>query len=301
MNIRRFSQLNLAVLLTLLLVGCNTSKPHRPLMGGYATERRTSLNDGFESAENQSSGERESKETGLETGYDGGDMEASPGLPVINIPVESQILRREGYVASYNKDTKIANWVMWHLTSERLTGPAKRKNSGFEEDGDVPLPRAMDRDYSRSGYDRGHLCPAGDNKFSDKAMAQSFLFTNICPQDPNLNRGDWNEMEQQCRRWAEQYGDIYVVAGPILFRGKHKTIGRNKVTVPEAFFKVVLCLQGKPKGIGFIYRNEEGNRPKGDYVNSIREVERLTGFDFFSRLEDGLENKVERTADFGSW
>ena len=123
----------------------------------------------------------------------------------------------------------------------------------------------------------------------------------VCPQNGNLNRGDWNEMEQACRRWAKEYGGVYVVCGPILYKGKHKTIGKNKVVVPEAFFKVVLRTGENPKAIGFIYKNAGGNRPKGDYVNTVDEVERITGIDFFPSLPDDVENKVEATADIADW
>ena len=169
------------------------------------------------------------------------------------------------------------------------------------EDEDVPTPRADDWDYYNSRYDRGHMCPAGDNKWDSEAMRQSFLFTNICPQAPGLNRGDWNEMENACRNWARENGDIYIVCGPILYKGRHKTIGKHKVVVPEAFFKVVLCMRGTPKAIGFIYKNGDGNRPKGDYVNSVDEVERITGFDFFQSLPDDVEKAVEATADLDEW
>lgn len=215
--------------------------------------------------------------------------------------VPEQMLRRAGYTASYNKATKLPNWVAWHLTADRITGPAKRSGVDFQADMDVPAPRAEDSDYYGSGYDRGHMCPAADNKYSEKAMEESFLFTNMCPQNGNLNRGDWNEMEQACRRWAKEYGGVYVVCGPILYKGKHKTIGKNKVVVPEAFFKVVLRTGETPKAIGFIYKNAEGNRPKGDYVNTVDEVERITGIDFFTSLPDDVENKVEATADIADW
>ena len=229
---------------------------------------------------------------------DGGDellRQASPdGMP-------EQMLVRTGYTASYNKTTKLPNWVAWRLTVDRCEGPAKRSGVDFEADMDVPAPRAEDGDYYGSGYDRGHMCPAADNKYSVKAMEESFLFTNMCPQNGNLNRGDWNEMEQACRRWAKDYGGVYVVCGPILYKGKHKTIGKNKVVVPEAFFKVVLRTGEDPKAIGFIYKNAEGNRPKGDYVNTVDEVERLTGIDFFPSLPDDVEAKVEAAADIADW
>lgn len=222
-------------------------------------------------------------------------------LAVTPDSVPSMILERAGYVTSYNKKTKLPNWVAWHLTAENTKGSHSRKGIDFMEDEDVPTPRADDWDYYNSGYDRGHMCPAGDNKWDSEAMRQSFLFTNICPQAPGLNRGDWNEMENACRSWARENGDIYIVCGPILYKVRHKTIGKHKVVVPEAFFKVVLCMRGTPKAIGFIYKNGDGNRPKGDYVNSVDEVERITGFDFFQSLPDDVEKALEATADLDEW
>ena len=222
-------------------------------------------------------------------------MQTSPkGTP-------EQILKRTGYVASYNKTTLLPNWVAWHLTAERTEGSAKRSGVDFAEDTEVPELRATDWDYYNSGYDRGHMCPAADNKWSKKAMEESFLFTNMCPQNGNLNRGDWNEMEMACRKWAKKYGDLYIVCGPILYKGKHKTIGKNKVFVPEAFFKVVLRTGDDPQAIGFIYKNTSGNRPKDSYVNTVDEVERITGIDFFPSLPDDVEKKVEAECDLGLW
>jgi endonuclease G len=212
-----------------------------------------------------------------------------------------QILMRKGYTVSYNKETKIPNWVAWHLTADHANGDAKRPGSAFHEDQDVPMPRANDYDYRKSGWSRGHMCPAGDNKWDAEAMYQSFLFTNICPQDERLNSGDWNQIEMSCRQWAIKYKDVYIVCGPILFHKQHETIGTDKVVVPEAFFKVVLCLNGKPKGIGFICRNEVGHHPKNFYVNTIDQVERITGMDFFPNLDDATETAVESRADINEW
>lgn len=232
-----------------------------------------------------------------EEGQAGGGLE----LPRITKGDKGQVLRRIGYTTSYNKDTKLPNWVAWQLTAGHTTGKHKRDGIDFQEDLDVPSPRAVDSDYYGSGYDRGHMCPSGDCKWDATAQRQSFLFTNMCPQAPSLNRGDWNEMEQACRRWAKRYGNLYIVCGPILYRQKHKTIGKNKVVVPEAFYKVVLRMGDEPKAIGFIYKNGDGNRPKGDYVNTVDQVERITGIDFFAALPDEVERKVESECSIGDW
>ena len=216
-------------------------------------------------------------------------------LLIQNVPQgkPSQILKREGYIVSYNYETHIPNWVAWHLKAQHTTGPYKREGIGFQEDIEAKGVRVTTFDYSRSGYDRGHMCPSADNKWSRRAQEQSFLLTNVCPQDHGLNVGDWNEMEKQCRKWAKVYGSIYIVSGPILYHQKHKTIGKSKVVVPDAFFKVILCMEGTIKAIGFIYKNKSGNRPKGDYVNSVDQIERITGIDFFSSLPDTIETRIE--------
>ena len=222
-------------------------------------------------------------------------------IPAPLTNVSEQILIRTGYTTSYNKDTRLPNWVAWHLTSAHTSGSASRKGKKFEEDTEAKGPRADNWDYYNSGYDRGHMCPAADNKWSERAMTESFLYTNACPQVHSLNAGDWQELENKCRDWALSYGDIYIVSGPLLYNTTHKTIGSNKVVVPEAFFKVVLCTNGEPKAIGFIYKNNDSNRPMGDYVNSVDEVERITGIDFFPSLPDDIENKVEATCSLAKW
>ena len=135
-------------------------------------------------------------------------------------------------------------------------------------------------------------------------MKESFYMTNICPQHPNLNGGDWHELEQACRRWAAE-GPVYIVCGPILYKkGSPKYIGKeHRVRVPEAFFKVVLAgvEKGKPRAIGFIYKNTAGNRPLDAYVNSVDEVERVTGIDFFPALPDKVENAVEKGYNIKDW
>ena len=119
----------------------------------------------------------------------------------------------------------------------------------------------------------------------EQVMCESFLFTNCCPQHANLNSGIWNQIEMSCRRWAEMYGDVYIVCGPVLYNQEHKTIGPNKVVVPEAFFKVIICLiNGEPEGIGYICKNEKEDNKRSSYVNTIAEIERITGFTFFPYL-----------------
>ena len=232
--------------------------------------------------------------------------EVNSDISSIDIPsplqnVSEQIIYRKGYVVSYNKDTKNPNWVAWHLTSQHTSGSHKRSGNAFHEDDEVPLPRANNDDYKGSGWSRGHMCPAGDNKWDSDAMYESFLFTNVCPQNSNLNSGVWNQIEMSCRKWAKKYGDVYIVCGPIFFNQEHETIGQSHIVVPEAFFKVVLCLTGEPKGIGFICRNSDGNRKKDMYVNSINQVERVTKMKFFPNLDNAIAEKVKNQSDLSDW
>ena len=209
-----------------------------------------------------------------------------------------QILRRTGYTTSYNKETRNPNWVAWHLTKGHTYGKNQRSDEVFSEDTEVS-PRATDNDYYNSRYDRGHMCPAGDNKWDATAMTESFLFTNICPQVHALNEGAWNDLELACRRWARKYGDVYIVCGPILDDSQHRTIGRRKVVVPKRFFKVILCLQDGPKAIGFIYENSSHNsRSLFKNATNVDEIEQLTGIDFFPKLRDDIETRIEATRGY---
>lgn len=293
---RRYTLLILLTCLLTAFYSCGGDAKVKPLMGGIKTAAKT-----IHEIENDIDDTQQSyANTGQPTSD---DEETVQGLeipaPITNR--DEQILRRIGYTVSYNKQTMQPNWVAWHLTKEHLSGSAKRPRKAFHEDEDVPEPRVLDADYYNSGVDRGHLCPAADNKWSEEAMLQSFLFTNICPQDHGLNVGDWNEMENQCRRWAKHYGDIYIVCGPIFYNKQHEKIGKHRIPVPEAFFKVVLRMGKTPHAIGFIYKNESGNRPMGDYVNTVDQVERITGYDFFPSLPDDVEKAVEATADLDEW
>ena len=215
------------------------------------------------------------------------------------------VLHRTNYTLSFNKSTNLPNWVAWRLDKKKLAQKVSRDRYKFVADPEVSGKNAVvTQDYAQSGYDRGHMCPANDSRWSADAMRESFYMTNICPQNPSLNSGDWNELEQACHKWAEE-GPIYIVCGPILYKkSKAEYIGKeHKIRVPEAFFKVVLAgvEKGKPRAVGFVYKNAKSNRPLDAYVNTVDEVERITGFDFFPQLPDEVENKVESRYNIKDW
>ena len=219
-------------------------------------------------------------------------------IPISKYKEKEVTLKRTSYTLSFNKETNLPNWVAWQLDKEKLVERVSRKRYSFKPDPNINSSQAVvTQDYANSGYDRGHMCPAGDSRWSGEAMKESFYMTNICPQHPNLNGGDWHELEQACRRWAEK-DKLYIVCGPILYKkALNPPIGKeHKIRVPDAFFKVILTgvEKGNPRAIGFIYKNSAGNRPLDSYVNSIDQVERITGLDFFSALPDEVENRVEK-------
>ena len=214
-------------------------------------------------------------------------------IPIMKSSAGGQILKRRGYTLSYNADYKTPQWVAWELTKKETKGKEGRTDK-FLPDPDVRGAKAYTGDYTKSGYDRGHMAPAADMKWSRKAMEESFYMSNICPQNPNLNRGDWNDLEEKSRQWAKKYGAVYIACGPIYDNKRPKRIGNNKVAVPDAFYKVVLINDKKnPKAIGFIFPNKAGHKPLKKYVVTVDSVEKRTNIDFFSALPDEIENKIE--------
>lgn len=196
----------------------------------------------------------------------------------------SLVMKRKAYTISYNERTKQPNWVAWLLTADHVDGPYSRDVTDFHEDEDVPAPRATLEDYKGSGYDRGHHCPAGDNKWDFDAMCESFLLSNMSPQNKRLNSGRWNQIEQAVRRLAAREDSIYIINGPIV-RGGMGSIGRNGVTVPVGFFKVVASLRGEPWGAAFVCSNDADNPSTEDCLTTIHKVEEMTGITFFPELD----------------
>ena len=220
--------------------------------------------------------------------------------PIPLVPRQEQIIRHSGYTVSYNKDLKIPNWVSYELTREETKGKEKRGNR-FIADPLVTGPIATNADYARSGYDKGHMAPAADMKWSPEAMKESFYFSNMCPQHPQLNRRGWKNLEEKIRDWAVADSAIIIICGPIIDKPS-KTIGKNKVAVPERFFKVILSPFVKPaRGIGFLFNNRQAVEPLSTYAVSIDSIEKLTHMDFFSPLPDEIENAVEANADYYQW
>lgn len=221
-------------------------------------------------------------------------------IPTLLTPRQQQIIRHTGYTVSYNKDTKLPNWVSYELTRAETKGKEKRSNR-FIADPLVKGAIATNADYTRSGYDKGHMAPAADMKWSPVAMNESFYFSNMCPQHPQLNRRGWKKLEDKIRDWAVADSAIIIICGPVI-KKQPKTIGKNKVAVPQQFFKVILSPFVKPmRAIGFLFNNEQSVDPLSAYVVTVDSIERLTNMDFFSLLPDEIENKIEAEANYFQW
>lgn len=222
-------------------------------------------------------------------------------IPKLCFEVRSQEISHMGYTVSYNSDRKIPNWVAWDLTVAEANADLPRKDR-FTPDPDVVGEQALDKDYRNSGYDRGHMAPAADMRWSSQAMRESFYLSNICPQNHNLNAGDWKSLEEKCRTWAEQFSRIYITAGPVYEPGLQKTIGPGNVVVPKRFFKAVLA-RG-PRGwqsIGFIFENAAGHRPLRHYALTVDSLEEITGLDFFYSLDRNLQQSIEASFSLEDW
>lgn len=225
-----------------------------------------------------------------------------PGLETVELPagLDSQIKEYEGFTISFNKSNGTPNYVAWELLGDETSGGSSRKNKFWTDPEIDGCPTTFD--YSRSGYDRGHLCPAADQKWSEQAMSDCFVMANICPQKHELNSGAWTTLENKERQWARRDSSIMIVAGPIYSENDRETIGENKVRVPGAFFKAFLSPYGdNPKAIAFVYPNMSAPGNMQDYAMSIDQLEALTGYDLFPSLPDDIEEKVESVYSFKEW
>lgn len=211
-----------------------------------------------------------------------------------------QIVHHENYSLSYSEAHEQAEWVAYELKKSHLSN-TNFKRPYFEIDKAVKTGAAHWRNYKQSGYDRGHLCPAGDRRFSKVAHDETFLTSNISPQNHEFNSGIWNTLEQKVRYWARKYDGVFVVTGGVL-EGQMETIGKEQVSVPNRFYKVLIdSNNGETKMIAFLLDHKDSNRPLYEFVVSVDTVEELTGIDFFPELDDSIENKLEASKSYKDW
>ncbi|MCI2228986.1 DNA/RNA non-specific endonuclease [Polaribacter sp. MSW13] len=222
------------------------------------------------------------------------------GFNYLPTSTTGQIVKHNGYTLSYSEKHEQAEWVAYSLNVKDIVY-TNRKRPFFNEDPQVKTKSAHWKSYKNSGYDRGHLCPAGDRRSTKERFNETFLTSNISPQKHDFNAGIWNRLEQKTRYWAKKYNHLYVITGGVLEHNL-QTIGKDKVSVPKQFYKIMLdYTQPEIKAIAFLLPHQESNKPLSHFVVSIDEVESKTGIDFFPNLPDKLEQQLEARRNYKSW
>jgi len=218
------------------------------------------------------------------------------------------------YALLYDEAYEQAKWVAHIILPDVVRGNEGRTND-FRPDEMIKTGSAVEADYYLKslqpdssfkydgfGYDRGHLAPSADFRYSKKALSESYLYSNMSPQVAAFNRGRWAELEDVIRQYVvRQNRQVYVVSGGVLKPGLKKIErGVNKVSIPEYYYKVALDLDSK-RAIGFVMPNQQCDYPIMHYACSIDSIEAITGIDFFAALPDEEENKLESGYDINKW
>lgn len=222
------------------------------------------------------------------------------GIPAINH--DGFLINHSAMTLFYSSEHEQAWWVA-HMVLPDIKNGTQGRTNDFRPDSMVKVGTADKNDYLMSGYDRGHMAPSADFRWSKKALSESYYYSNMSPQRPELNRGKWADLEDLLRQYVLSSNEpIFVVTGGIL-TDSLKSIGIDKkISVPKQYFKVVLDITGKDKkGIAFLMRNGTNTYPTINYAVSIDSIETLTGHDFFPKLDDSLENRMESSFDINLW
>lgn len=215
---------------------------------------------------------------------------------------KEQVVRHLGYALCYEEKYEQAKWVAYRLTAEMCNNNEEERTDDFREDKAIKTGSAVPEDYKKSGYDRGHLCPAGDMAWSEIAMSESFYMSNMSPQAPKFNRGIWKTLESQVRNWAKKEEELYIVTAGVLEKGLPTIGDKNKIAIPKYYYKIVLDVFGKEKkAIAFVMPNEGSKQNIFDFAVTIDSVERLTQINFFPALPDTLENNLESNLNVDLW
>lgn len=240
--------------------------------------------------------------------YSDGDC-TTEALSQVEIPANTPNidLNYTGFKVAFNPEMHQPNYVVWEMTPAKTSGPFSRNYRVGNAKVDFAADPAVEgcaslADYKKSGFDRGHLAPSADMKWNLEAQQQCHLLTNISPQVSQLNSGPWATVEKNTRQWAQKYGRLIIVAGPVLSDHLTRHIGTTPVPVPERFFKAIIAPDhNPPMGIGFVMPNAYTSGGAQACVVSIDEIENITGFDFFKTLPDPIENDIESQAALHKW
>ena len=179
--------------------------------------------------------------------------------------------------------------MAWELTADEVSD-AYDFQCSFSRDPIVDFPKASREDYSYSGWDKGHMAPRADMKWSAQALEESYYFTNICPQNHTMNSGAWRKIEELTRRLARRHGAVYVVCGPVVGTGRYGTIGKAGVQVPDAYFKALaVSTPDGYKSVGFLVENSHQDGSPRSYAVTVDSVESVIGRNLFPTLPEAAE------------
>jgi len=207
-----------------------------------------------------------------------------------------------GFDLGYNEQYEQASWVVYVITREEVESGQVDRTDNFRPDTSISTGSAELKDYRGSGFDRGHLAPAGDMKWDRTAMSESFLMSNMSPQEPSFNRGIWKRLEEQVRNWAIEKDSLFVITGPVL-ESLVSSIGENEVGVPGFYFKVLVDLSPPDHPfIAFMLPNTGSSGNLDQFAITVDSLEQVTGYDFFaSAPEQEVVDWLESQLDLGSW
>jgi len=200
-----------------------------------------------------------------------------------------EVVEHTYYSLSYLEEHEQAEWVHYKLNSTMLKGEIPRKKN-YTIDRKVSTGSAKTSDYTNSGFDRGHLVPAADMKMDFTSVKEAAYMSNISPQKPKFNNGVWSRLEKRIRLRAKK-SELYITTGGVLSPADLKKIGKNNVSVPDQFYKIIYDVKNQ-KMFAYLMPNKKiESREK--YVVTVDAIEALTGIDFYHQLDDELEDKLE--------
>ena len=239
-------------------------------------------------------------------------------LDLIGLPAAQngdEIVHHSALTLAYANKFEQARWVA-HIITEDVTRGTVFRTNDFRPDEKVAAGSAVEADYflkkmkadstwsyDAFGYDRGHLAPSADFRWSKTALSESYYYSNMSPQLAAFNRGAWGDLEDAFRGYLYRNPgtSLYVVTGPILTNGLPVIEkGINKVSIPAMYWKAVLDLNNK-KAIGFMMPNQNISQPLSTFAVSINDIEKATGLDLFNKLPTALQESLEKQTNTADW
>lgn len=215
---------------------------------------------------------------------------------------EISFVKHTFYEIGFENKYHLPAWTFYSLTKEHLQLANLDRKGSFVKDPELNSIQAKGKDYSASGFDKGHLVPCEDMSFSETAMKETFYYSNCVPQTTELNRGEWKVLEELSRNWGKEYGEVIVISGPVL-EPNLKTLGENRIPIPKLFYKIILRHQDQTyKTIAFLLPNSLSPlNSLQNYLCSVDSIEKLTGLDFFYDLPDNIESQFESVYSISDW